>query len=330
MANLRLRQASVELTVGLFVLVVLVTLGICTILLSTEKITGPKYTTEVVFETVTRLRAGDKVTVRGLEVGAVSRLWLEPDGVHVRLTTGQPLLMRQDYTVEIVPSSVLGGQYVEVSVGSIDAPPLAQGLKIRGKTPVNFIDEANEIFQGLREALIEGGILKNLEKAMVELSVVTEKLGKGEGTIGKLLTDEEAYERITTIARNLETVSGDIRDGKGTLGLLVSDETVFRDVQATAANLKEISNRLNSGQGVLGRLLTEDDGLYTDLQETMSAVREVATQIRDGKGTLGKLTMEEELYVEARLLLNEVRAAVDDFRETSPITSFSSVFFGVF
>jgi len=330
MVNMRLRQASVELTVGFFVLAVLVMLGIFTVLLSTEKFIGPKFSTEIVFDSVTRLRAGDKVTVRGLEIGAVARLWLEPDGVHVLLTTQQPLLMRQDYSVEIVASSVLGGQYVEVGVGSIDAPPLAPGLKIRGKTPVNFIDEANEIFQGLRDALIEGGILKNLEKSMTELGEITAKLGRGEGTIGKLLSDDEAYERISNVALNLEKISEDIRDGKGTLGLMLSDDTVYRDIQETAANLKGISGRLNEGQGVLGRLLMEDDALFSDLQETMTAIREVATQIRDGKGTLGKLTMEEELYDEARLLLNEVRAAVDDFRETSPITSFSSVFFGVF
>lgn len=330
MVNNRLRQVSVEFTVGFFVLTVLVTLGICTILLSSEKIIGTKFETEVVFESVTRLHAGDKVTVRGLELGAVRRLWLEPDGVHVLLVTEQPLLMRQDYSVEIVVSSVLGGQYVEVSVGSIDAPPLGPGLKIRGKTPVNFIDEANEIFRGLREALIEGGILKNLEKAMVELGGITEKLSRGEGAMGKLLTDEDAYDRLIEIARNLEAVSGDVRDGKGTLGKLLTDESVFDDIKSAATNLKDVSGRLNEGKGILGKLLTDDDVLYTDLEQTMAAIREVATQIRDGKGTLGKLTMEEDLYEEARLLLNELRAAVDDFRETSPITSFSSVFFGVF
>ena len=40
--------------------------------------------------------------------------------------------------------------------------------------------------------------------------------------------------------------------------------------------------------------------------------------------------MDDTLFVEAQLLLQEVRAAVDGYRETSPITSFTSIFFGVF
>ena len=39
---------------------------------------------------------------------------------------------------------------------------------------------------------------------------------------------------------------------------------------------------------------------------------------------------DDELYEEAKLLLQEIRATVDDFRETTPITTFTSVFFGAF
>ena len=330
MVSRRMRQAGIELMVGAFVLAVLVVLGISTILLSTENVFTERYETEVVFEQVPRLQAGDKVTVRGLEVGAVKRLWGEPGGVHVLLSTDQPLLMREDYSVEIIPSSVLGGQYVEVSIGSMNAVPLAPDAKIQGKTPVNFVDEASEIFAGLRQALVDDGVLNNLQESMADLRDITEMLARGEGTIGKLLSDDQAYERISTISENLAMVSQDIRDGKGSLGLLLSDETLYRDAQSAVANLKDVSTRLKDGKGLLGRLMSEDEELYSDLLQTVSSLRDVATQLREGKGSLGRFIMEEELYEEARLLLNELGAAVDDFRETSPITSFSSVFFGVF
>ncbi|MBN2560002.1 MAG: hypothetical protein JXQ75_03630, partial [Phycisphaerae bacterium] len=58
--------------------------------------------------------------------------------------------------------------------------------------------------------------------------------------------------------------------------------------------------------------------------------REVATKLNSGEGTLGKLAQDDELYEEAKRLLHELRATVDDFRETAPITTFTSIFFGAF
>ena len=49
-----------------------------------------------------------------------------------------------------------------------------------------------------------------------------------------------------------------------------------------------------------------------------------------GKGSLGKLLADDSLYNEVDSLLHEGRAAIDDIRETSPITTFSSIFFGIF
>jgi hypothetical protein len=56
----------------------------------------------------------------------------------------------------------------------------------------------------------------------------------------------------------------------------------------------------------------------------------VTETISSGEGTLGKLARDDELYEEAKLLLHEIRAAVDDIREVTPITTFTSIFFGAF
>ena len=90
------------------------------------------------------------------------------------------------------------------------------------------------------------------------------------------------------------------------------------DLETTMAALKE-------GDGALGRLLVGEEGL-DELQTAFAAFG----QVSEGKGTIGRLLADETLYDEVRLLVYEVRAAVDDFRETAPITLFTSIFFGAF
>lgn len=355
MKRSRMRQVSLEVTVGAFMFMVLLALGVFTIILSRENVFTEKYHWRVRFPEVMGLREGDNVAVRGLNVGTVSRLWLEPDGVYLRLTTTQPLLIHEDYVVEIVATSVLGGRFVQVYEGSPDAPLVEEGAVLEGKRPVDLMDQATETLAGIRETLLDEGVLEDVRTALAEFRSLAVDLNEGKGTIGKLLTDEAAYSNVLATAENLQAITGSLRAGEGTLGKLLTDDeaydrllhltgklergegtlgrlltddTLIRDVEASAANLRSITARLEQGDGLLGRLLSEDDRFFEDLQATTAALRTIAERLRDGEGTLGRLITDDELYAEAQLLVREIRAAVDDLRETAPITTFSSIFFG--
>jgi phospholipid/cholesterol/gamma-HCH transport system substrate-binding protein len=330
MKKSRIQQMSMEVTVGAFMFMVLLALGVFTIILSSENIFTKKHHVEVVFDDVVGLRDGDNVLVRGLKVGKVHKLWLEQDGVHLTLSTEEPMQIHEDYAVEILPSSVLGGRYLQVSLGSPELPMVAEGELLRGTPPVDLIDEATETFGRIKEALVEGGILDNLKVMMADLRTLTRGLSEGEGTLGKLLSDDDAYNRFVAVAENLEDVTGRLRDGEGTIGRLLTDDTLSQDLEAAVANLKDLSQRLADGQGLLGKLLSEDDTAYEDLREVIASMREVSESLRAGEGTLGKLLTDDALYEEVNLLVREVRAAVDDVRETAPITTFTSIFFGAF
>jgi len=43
-----------------------------------------------------------------------------------------------------------------------------------------------------------------------------------------------------------------------------------------------------------------------------------------------KMVKDEKLYNDIQSIVKEARATIDDFRETAPITTFSSIFFGAF
>lgn len=329
MKRSRMQQMSIEVTVGAFVLMILLALGYFTILLS-PTIGKSTHTMDVEFVSVTGLLKGDKVYLQGVDVGRVKSLSIKDQRVKVTLILKYPVKLREGYRISVEPSSVLGGRYIAINEGPLDKPEIAADTQIVGTPPIDFIGEAGEAVKSIRRALDEGGILGNLQGTLADLRVLTADLKDGKGSIGKLLRDDTAYDRLVAIETNLLSVIAKVDGGNGTLGKLINDDSVYTNLQSVAANLREMSDRVNSGEGTLGRLLSKDDSLYRDLSSAVSNINVMTADISGGKGTLGKLVNNEELYNEIRSLIGEVRAAIDDLRETSPVASFSSVFLGAF
>jgi phospholipid/cholesterol/gamma-HCH transport system substrate-binding protein len=331
MKRKQLQQTSMEVTVGAFMMMILLALGFFTIILSRENIFMRNYRYHVRFTDVSGLIKGDKVYVHGVDVGRVAAMSIDPDNrVLVELSLREKLTLRKDYKISVLPSSVLGGRYVAVAPGSASESEEPEGGTLNGTSPADFIAEATEAVISVRKALEDGGVLSNIENTMKNLSTISDDLAAGKGTAGKLLKDETLYEDLKVVAANLKDLTGRIKGDEGTVGRLFNDETLYTNAVAIADNLRQISDRLAQGRGTVGKLLSEDDTLYSDLSEAAASIKEITATINKGEGTLGKLAKDEQVYDQLNKLLGEIRATVDDLRETSPVASFSSIFFGAF
>ncbi|NPU83945.1 MAG: MCE family protein [Syntrophaceae bacterium] len=92
---------------------------------------------------------------------------------------------------------------------------------------------------------------KEMEKTFASLSEVTEGIKKGEGTVGKLLKDDEMADRLNKTVASLQDVSDKLSQGKGTLGKLINeDETV---------------TNLNTGLTGINRYLAKQEQYRTHL-----------------------------------------------------------------
>jgi phospholipid/cholesterol/gamma-HCH transport system substrate-binding protein len=296
MKRSNLKEVSMEIMVGAFIFMVLLALAFFTIILSYENFFTTYYKVEAKFDHVRGLRQGDNVFLRGVLIGRVKGLKVEQDGVRVLATLEQEPQLRKGYKVEILSSSVLGGQYLSIYEGPPGGASVPLDTLLNGTTPVDLMAEATSTIKALRDALEEGEILSNLKNIMAQFSKVSDDIAEGRGTLGKLIQDDEIYDHLRELT---EQLSG-------------------------------ISTRLAEGKGTLGRLLSEDETLYSDLSEAAASIKNFTGMISRGEGTLGKLVSDDALYQEAQLLLHEIRATIDDFRETAPITTFTSIFFGAF
>ncbi len=306
------REVSIEILVGLFMFTVLIALGIFTIVLSSENWLKESYRYEFEFSEISGLREGDNVYLRGMNIGRVKQTDLQDGHVRVYVSLDVPLHLRQGYKIDVVDASMLGGKHLKIYEGPDEASLLEENVTIRGAKPVDMIVELGEAINGFQ--------------AMIDSA------NAGEGTLGKLLKDETVYNNMAQVSEDLKQILSRLGSGEGSLGKLLAadDGQLYEDGKTLMANLRTVSQNLADGKGTLGKMMSGDDMAYDDLQATLVAIRSISESISEGEGTLGRLVRDAKLYDETTLLVEDIRAAVDDLREASPITSFGSVLFGAF
>jgi len=331
------REMTMELIVGTFMFMMLLALGYFTIVLGRASLFETKYPVEVEFADVMGLRKDDNVVLRGMTIGKVRSLSQKDDKVKVLALLDMPVHLKRDYRITIVTTSILGGRYLEIKEGSPGEPALDANVMPQGERPLDLMAEAALTIHDIRQSLNEGGIRTNLEQAMVSVREVADKINRGEGTLGKLVNDDSAYKDLRSIETDIQRVTTNLKDitdkvakGEGTLGKMIADDSVYTNVQQIASNLREISDRLNRGEGTLGKLMSNDDQVYTNIAATAQSLRNMTAKIERGEGMLGKLVNDDTLYTNAKQALGELRQAVEDYRETSPVVSFTTLLFGAF
>ena len=167
-------------------------------------------------------------------------------------------------------------------------------------------------------------------------AAISDRLEKGEGTLGKLLSrDETAYGDLTNAVASIKetfahaaTVAERLEKGEGTLGrLLAKDDALWGDLTNTVANIRVATEKLKNGEGLLGKVM-DDKELADNASKLIENLKVVSEKLAKGEGTLGKLTTDREMYDEVNGLIKDVRQIVDNYRDTTPISTFGSLIMG--
>lgn len=331
------RQLGTELAVGIFMFVMVIVLAYLTVVVGGARIFKRTYPLEIAFENAAGLRKGDSLMARGMTVGKIQALAFTAAGVRVMVELDMEIPLREGYSITAINTGLFGGRYIEINEGPLTAALLKPGTVVRGVAQPDVMAEATSAVADIRRALQEGGVLTNLQATVANLRSVSDKIGRGEGTIGKLLASDAVYNDLQAVGHDLRDVTGQLKDmtdkigrGEGTIGKLMQDDAIYADLKNVMGGLKQFSQRITDGQGTLGKLMSSDDTLYKDMATSMASVKEITGRIERGEGLIGKLTKDPELYDELKASLVQVRAAVDDFRETTPVVSFATLLFGAF
>ena len=331
MSNTSSADLRKEVMVGVFAFSVVIGLFMFSIFVTGGHFWRKGQLIEVTFTDVMGLRKGDNVVTRGMTIGEVKNLDIVKGSGRIKVTCllRKQLELKVDCSATVVPTSILGGRQLALSCGK-GPELLVEGAVIEGQPPHDIMQEAEDVIREFRDTLKKGA-LDDLAATLKSAKEISDKINRGDGTLGMMVNDKSMYKDITAVAADLKAITSQIREGKGSLARLMNEDTVYNDLKTTLANAKDVSQRLADGKGALGKLMSADETIYSDLKVSMANMKEVSQRLADGKGSLGKfLSADESIYNDAKGLLKDFRAAIDDYRESSPILTFTSIMFGAF
>jgi phospholipid/cholesterol/gamma-HCH transport system substrate-binding protein len=228
------QRRSLEVKVGTFIILGLILLVVFIFAIGDFQTTfQPGYTLRVQFDSANGITVGSPVQYAGVEVGTVQVVRIVPapaEGrpvVELMVRLPSDVIVRSDDIAAISTFGLLGEKYLEILPGAGAGGILeANGLLV-GRPPVSterIMERSNDVlteFQQalegintlvgdeeariyLKEALREARDMTRHWKALGErLNIALTNAEAGEGTLGKLLFDEELYQRLVLMVDDL-------------------------------------------------------------------------------------------------------------------------------
>lgn len=259
-----------------------------------DKVVQPYY---IMFSgSVTGLLEGGPVRYRGVNVGTVTDIRINPDNVEeVRVMIEVPAEtpIKVDAIASLEPVGVTGGVYIEIAGGSKDAPLLRE----QAKTDIPVIrSRPSSIASVLEKAPL---VLEHLVTISDRLSTLLND--DNQKAIGTLLTNlAESSGTATEAARNANQLITDLRHQINVLGrqtstlLVTTNDTVGKvgqDARVISAELAKTSREVSRLSASLAGMIDENRQPIRDFTSTgLYDLSQLLIQLQDLTSNLSRVT----------------------------------------
>ncbi len=189
-----------ELKVGVFILIGIVILFIIVFSIGDINLSKTGYRIKVLFNFASGIGGSAPVRLAGVGVGQVQgiRVFYDEKAKQTKaeLTAwiNDQTKIEEDARITINTLGLLGEKYLEIFPGTSGKPCLKNNATVIGQDPVPMEK-----------------VTENLAKLSDSVTVIVERLRKGEGTVGKLLAEDDVYNDLKATAANFKAFSEDIR-----------------------------------------------------------------------------------------------------------------------
>ncbi len=285
-----------ELRVGIFVIFGLLILAVGIMYVTGTPFFGPKYHLLTYLPEVSGLTTGAPVRVDGVEVGNVESIQMAelPKGavadrthnieVKMRIRKEYQKMILTDSVAGLVTEGLLGNRYVNIRRG-LTGVPIADGGTVPG------VEE-----KAIKEVVERSAeVLGNLQALSQDVRDLIAGVQQGRGSLGKLLTDDQAYNHLNAILAKGDQIVSNVQAGNGSLGKLMVSEELYTKAFNAVDRVDKILANVEDQKGTIGKLLY-DPSLYDNAKQAAEKTNAVMTDVRAGKGTLGKLATDDALY----------------------------------
>ena len=276
-----------QLKVGLIVLVSISLLSTLLFLMTSASGMGVfshKIIATTYFENSAGLKVGAPVNLEGVTIGEVKKVTVSTDPAR-KLTPVKVLMkldpryqssLHTDSKASLSTVGVLGDTVVDINSQVAVGPEFKSGSELKTLESPNLTDVIKA----------SQGTVESLNVILAKMNTVVDDIQSGKGSVGKLITDPQLYNKATETVNQLQILTQNLNSGKGSAGKLLHDDQLYDKLNDTATKLDEIASELHAGKGSAGKLLT-DDSLYNNLNSTVKHANSLLAEADEGKGALG-------------------------------------------
>ncbi len=240
--------------VGIFVLLGLAILIITILTLgSQKKLFNKSIQVKAIFNDVQGLSKGNNVWFSGVKIGTIKSIAFYGKSqveVIMSLEEESAEYIRKDALAAISSDGFIGDKLISINGGTPKAGRIEDG-------DVMMVDEGGST-EEMMSTLQENN--KNLLEITENFKTISARIAEGEGTVGKLLSDEQPFNDLQTlmvslketarrsaqISENLNAFAVKLNQPGGLANNLVTDTTVFARLKSTADEVEKLSREANA------------------------------------------------------------------------------------
>jgi len=279
--------SGAKLGVFIFIGSTLLVIGIF-MLGNKEALFKPTFIVKAYFKNVEGLRNGAPVKLSGIDAGAVQDIKVVGDTVslievNMRLLDDIRHFIKVDTQAEIQTEGLVGNKFVSLKIGDSNAEPIQDGGVILAKEPVSFADIIGET-QGIM------GYTKEMTK---DLSEIIGRINRGEGTLGKIFTDDALYYAATDLTtsadKSLTSITSElhiITDQYKLLGQSV--KSAVENINNIVIGVDSLLGNTSKGKGVLGSLLVQGTSADSNFQTLMINLKGISEESKSAAASLSE------------------------------------------
>lgn len=367
-----MKNTSLETKLGMFVALVVVAAVVLLEMAGGTDFFKKGYRVHGLFTTAQELKVGDPVKMAGVPVGKVEKIGFDQGRVKVTMKLDQAAEVKTDAKATIRFAGLMGQNFVSINLGTPTSPELKDGDVIQTTeqadlaaimqkldNAVGGVEKLAQTFSGDQLQNMLGPMTSFLKDNSPKLTAlfgnlqsISDRIARGEGSIGKLLSDEALYhETVGTMkalnktATDAQALLGDAKgavgDLKGTFsdarGFLAEAKGSLGDVKLALGDARKTLNAasetmttakqtltdvradLQAGKGSLGKLL-KDEALYNETTLAMTNLREIMQKINQGQGSVGKFVNDDSLFKNAKMTLQKLDKATEGLEDQGPLS----------